>query len=398
MTGQRLLCLSAGLSLATACVPQVNSSLAPQRGPEARIRASFTGGITNRRAQARFTVEDDAYVMVGHLGGDGYVRILFPSSPFDRDAVTKGKTYTTNDVYAASDAIPALYQARTVRYRHLSARLDSYDGGGNGFFFIIASRHPLHFDEISAGGLFDVIEVPNYYDTYDPRLTIKALGDLVTRGSPYTLDFANSFSTVDYSSPFEQQWDCLTLSMFSFGFSGYAYTPYYPFGSRSFRNTLACASQYAALPYRNYRTLYGFANTPVTTITPTPRTDEPRGTIRPPWQRRVTPPRRSATRSAANAYLPDNVNARRVVTRASERLAERNRARAMHDRARRSGSDGRPGGRSANASSGSRATSAASDGRSAAASRESGSAGTSRAQPSSEGRASSSGGQRKRDP
>jgi hypothetical protein len=389
MTGHRVLGFSVALSLATACVPQVDPSLAPQRGPEARIRASFTGGITSRRAQARFTVDDDAYVMVGHLGGDGYVRVLFPNSPFDREAVRKGKTYTTSDVYAASDAIPALYQARTVWYRHVAARLDSYDGAGNGYFFIIASRYPLHFDEISEGGLFDIIEVPNYYETYDPRLTIKALGDLVSRGSPYTLDFASSFGTMDYSTPIDQHMDCLMLSMFPLGLSGYAYmTPYYLFGSRSFRKTLSCASQYAALPYYTYRTLYGFANNPVTIAPRQPRPEEPRGTIRPPWKRRVTPPPRPATRSASSAYLPERINARREVTRAAERLAERHRVRSAHERARASSGSSRE----ADMSRG-RSASAASTG-----SRESTAASTPRTQSSGGARTTSSGGERKRDP
>jgi hypothetical protein len=382
MTGQRLLGFSILLSLATACVPAVNQSLAPQRGPKARIHASFTGGITSRNAQARFTVDDDAYVMVGHLGGDGYVRILYPTSPLEQGLARKGKTYATENVYAAHDAIPALYQARTVRYRHVSARMDSYDGAGNGYFFLIASRYRLHFDEISMGGFFDIIEVPDYYDTYDPRLTIKALGDLVSRGSPYTLEFAGSFGTVDYSNYSDQRWDCLTLSMFHFGLSGYEYTPYYLFGSRSLRNSLSCGNQFAyGLGRYRYAGYDGFS--PSSTVTPTPPRAGPRGTIRPPWQRRALPPRRS-TASSSRSFLPQRINDRREATRSIERASSRARARESHDRAQGAQERARASGSSGSSSQASRGAAASSG-----AARETERASAPRAQPSGAGRSPS---------
>ena len=282
MTGQRLFGFAVLLSLSTACFPAVNQSLAPQMGPRARIHASFAGGITNRDARARFSVESDAYVMVGHLGGDGFVRILYPSAPTQRAVVQKGQTYTTADVSAVHDALPALYQAHTPRYRHISARLDSYDGAGNGYFFLIASRYPLHFGEIGIGDEFDVIEVPDYYSTYDPRLTIKALADLVSRGSPYTLEFASSFSTFDYSNSFDHRQDCLALSMVSFGSfaSPYGYLTDYFFASPSTRSAIGCASQYA---YSFFQPRYSYATyTPPSTVTPTipPRDSTPAPSVR----------------------------------------------------------------------------------------------------------------------
>ena len=335
MAYQRLWGVAAGLSLATACVPAANqNALAPQRGPEARVYASFTGGITNRSAHARFAVQSDAFVMVGHLGGDGYVRILYPSSANERGLVRKGKSYTTRNVPAYQDAIPALYNARTVRYRHVAARLDSYDGAGNGYFFIVASRYPLDFAEISEGGFFDEIEVPDYYDTYDPRLTVKALADLVSGGSPYTLDFASSFASVDYSSSFDQRLDCMTLSIASLGFASYSLWTqpyYYAFGTGSLRNVFGrngCANPYSYASYYNPRY---YANTYVPTLSPP--LPQPRGTIRPPWQRRVTPPRRSGV-SASSAYLPDRINQRREANGAMDRAGARARARDYHDRAR----------------------------------------------------------------
>ena len=318
MAGQRLVGVAILLSAATACVPPgVGTQLAPQRGPKARVTANFTGGLTNRSAQARFSVESDAYVMVGHLAGDGFVRILYPSTPQDRGMARKGQTYSTKNVFARYDAIPGLYAARTVRYRHVAARMDSYDGAGNGYFFIVASKYPLNFDEISEGSFFDEIEVPNYFETYDPRLTVKALADLVADGSPYTLDFAGSFSAIDYSTAYDQQHDCLALStvgldFLSFGLASMPY--YYAFGSSSMRSVFGrngCASpfQYASL----WRSRY-YTNSYTPTLTPAPRLPPaPRGTIRPPWQRRVTPPpRRSAYAAAASAHLPDRINARRA--------------------------------------------------------------------------------------
>jgi hypothetical protein len=309
MTAQRLFGISVLLSLASACTPSVNQhGLAPQRGPKARIHASFTGGISNRFAQARFTVDDNAHVLVGHLGGDGYIQILYPTTPDARALVQKGKTYSTTNVYARNDAIPSLFQARTVQYRHVAARMDSYDGGGNGYFFLIASKYPLYFEEISAGDVFDEIEVPNYYETYDPRLTIKALGDLVSRGRPYTLEFATSFGSVDYSTFYDHRADCRLLSM---AFSTYALTQpyYYAFGSRRTRSALSCGSYYASGFGRLSNPYYSSTNPTVAPLPPQPRA---RGTIRPPWQRRVAPPAR--TRGASTrAYLPERI-ARRAAS------------------------------------------------------------------------------------
>lgn len=318
---QRLVGLMLVLSATAACMPPVShEGLAPKRGPKAKIYASYTGGIVSRNAQARFSVESDAYVLVGHLGGDGYIRILHPTNPRERGAIRKGKTFTTNHVYAAHDAIPALFQARYVRYRHLGARMDSYDGAGNGYFFIIASRFPLSFDEISEGSQFDIIEVPNYFDTFDPRLTIRALGDLVSRGSPYTLEFATNFGAVNYASAFDQQLDCafLAASGLSFGTLGlWAQPYYYAFGAFGRRNLLDnCASQYA---FAFQRPSYYYSNNPTTTVLP-PRTQTPGPTIRPPWQRRVTPTR-AGSGTSARSYLPDRVNQRAEAHRRAPRLS-----------------------------------------------------------------------------
>ncbi|HET9452635.1 MAG TPA: hypothetical protein VFO66_00020, partial [Gemmatimonadaceae bacterium] len=53
--------------------------LVPKAGPEANVRVEYEGGVFNRRLSALFSTKRPAYVMVGHLGGDGVVRVLFPN-------------------------------------------------------------------------------------------------------------------------------------------------------------------------------------------------------------------------------------------------------------------------------------------------------------------------------
>ena len=80
-----------GVSLALlalgGCATQQGSQapipLKPEDGPKGSIRVGYMGGLIHRTLTAYFRTDKNAYVLVGHLGGDGLIRVLYPSDPRD---------------------------------------------------------------------------------------------------------------------------------------------------------------------------------------------------------------------------------------------------------------------------------------------------------------------------
>ena len=219
MTAQRLLGFPV-LMLVAACATTGTSrreSLAPKDGPRARVHATYDGGLTNRMLRASFSVDQAAYVMVGHLSGKGQVEILYPENAMIQSRVRAKKTYRVRSVPALYDGVPQLFSFASRAYRNHSARMDSYDGRGNGFIFLIASQYPLDFDGLSSDGFWDTYEVEDYASSWDPRYAIRDLAERVTRGAPFTLDYADSFGTNAFTSYADMQMDCSILSGMGFG-------------------------------------------------------------------------------------------------------------------------------------------------------------------------------------
>jgi hypothetical protein len=193
-------CASNGVSPRTA--------LAPRSGPGAHIYASVDGGLTNRTLRASFKVDRYAYVMVGHLAGDGRIGILYPVNAMTSARVRGNKSYAVGPVSAPYDGVPGLFSYASRTYRSTGARKDSYDGLGNGFVFIIASDSPLDADGLSTDGFWDDYEVTDYASSPDPRYAIRDFAQYVTRGLPYTLDYADTFGTNAFTSFANMQMDC----------------------------------------------------------------------------------------------------------------------------------------------------------------------------------------------
>ena len=214
MTAQQFLGFPA-LILVAACATtgiSRSESLAPKDGPRARVHATYDGGLTNRMLRASFSVDQAAYVMVGHLSGRGQVEILYPENAMMQSRVRAKKTYRVRSVPALYDGVPQLFSFASRAYRNHGARMDSYDGRGNGFIFLIASQYPLDFDGLSSDGFWDTYEVEDYASSWDPRYAIRDLADRVTRGAPFTLDYADSFGTNAFTSYADMQMDCSILS------------------------------------------------------------------------------------------------------------------------------------------------------------------------------------------
>jgi hypothetical protein len=220
MSAQRILGFPALLFLAACATSRTipRAELVPQNGPKARISASYGGGIAARTLRANFSVDKSAYVMVGHLAGDGRIRVLYPESALESNRVDAKKSYSIKSVQAQYDGAPQLFSFASRAYRSMSARQDSYDGRGNGFIFVIASAYPLEMSDLATDGVWDEYEVEDYSSTWDPRQSVSRLAQHVTRGVPYTLDYADSFTTHTYSSYATDIADCNILSSVLSGF------------------------------------------------------------------------------------------------------------------------------------------------------------------------------------
>lgn len=242
MSPQRALAFPLLLGLAAACAPVSSTSrsaIAPQLGPKASIYASYTGGLFDRSVHAWFRVEREAYVMVAHLSGEGVIRVVYPGSPRDSARIAARQSFRTSSFFAPYDAVPSLYSFVAAPIRNPSALISSYDGRGHGYIFLIASDTPLHFDEVSESGLWDEIDVVNYHRFHDPRLFVRDFADMVTAGEPYTLRFAQSYSTTSFTSYASAQMDCFVFcslplaALASLGYY-YGYGAYGSYCSRAY--------------------------------------------------------------------------------------------------------------------------------------------------------------------
>ena len=170
-------------------------AIADMEGPRVSIRAEFSNAAGTRRARALFDLQDDAYVLIGHIDADGVLRIVFPTTPNDEGFVKGNRSYQTNDFYAGF-VDQYQYRAQTF-YRAMSlSRTDSYDGG-LGYMFIIASWRPMRFDRFQTEGRWDSFEMTDDEYLRDPRPAIYELASLLVGESreAYTVKFARYYNT-----------------------------------------------------------------------------------------------------------------------------------------------------------------------------------------------------------
>ena len=195
---------SAGIFEGAARDSLIAQSIADREGPRVSIRAVFTNVDNTRHVRANFDLEDDAYVVVGHLDPDGVVRIVFPADPRDDGFVTGSKSYQTNEFFAGfSDEYRWRARDRSL-IRNSAASRDSYDGG-LGYVFIIASWRPMRTDQFSNGNKWDTFEVADRDYLRDPRPAINELAALLAGDNreAYTVQYARYFNTIASTSPFD---------------------------------------------------------------------------------------------------------------------------------------------------------------------------------------------------
>ncbi len=171
-------------------------AIADREGPRVSVSAEVTGfAAGSRRLRATFHLEDDAYVVVGHLGPDGILRIVFPADPLDDGFVRGRKSYRTAEFFAGFND--------QYRYRRTAGSFgmgpafnDSYDGG-TGYVFVIASWRPMRADRFTTDGRWDSFELAEMDYLRDPRPAIYELASLLAgeNREAYTVQFARYFNT-----------------------------------------------------------------------------------------------------------------------------------------------------------------------------------------------------------
>lgn len=327
---------------AAACakpqLPQGPRPIAPEAGPEASIRVGYSGGLLNRSLTAYFRVDPGAYALVGHLGGDGVIRILWPSTPYGAGWVVGKKSMRTGTYEAPYDGVPSLFSYSMSPYRNLGALSSSYDGRGHGYVFIIAARRPLAYGLLEDDmGQWSEWEVADYSHSSDPRYAIRDFADAVARGRPYTLEYAGSFTTTHYDQVASRAWDCALLSSFgAFGnaFMWSAMNYYSPVaGLLRFSPSSYCGYDYHAQMRYAWLTR-GRSETPppTTVIVPTkPTPGEPAPTLDRPGRRGLGPGVPTTTRNTIT----------RVETGGAESGASRSRPTYGSGRTRTAGTTGR---------------------------------------------------------
>jgi len=331
MIRSRVVVVSLGV-LASACVGRPNTGTSPMSVPRGSVYAQYTGGLTNRTLDARFQVDQDAYVMIGHLAGDGVIRILYPESPKASAKVRAKEWQRSRSTVAYYDAVPSLYAFTPVTYRLGGARMDSYDGLGHAFVFMITSKKELDFDAVSDKGFWNNFEVPDYTRLPDPRDAVREFAELVADG-PYALQFASSFRTVAMTDLAQQSFDCAVLgSLTSLSMASLYQTGFFNYGIG--RSYCGGGSSYALFFYpRPWR--YGQSGgwlLPATTVINNPVTrPSTRTRARPQPGRTMAEPRVVPVNAFGTTATRDRYPDRRTATRDPFGTDVRNGPRTTRD-------------------------------------------------------------------
>ncbi len=202
-------------------------------GPRVSIYAEVENSSGAELVRANFHLDDDAYVLVGHIDADGVLRITFPEAPVDNGFVHGHASYHTAQFFGG---FASQYRARFttgLERPNVNAAMDSYDGG-LGWVFVIASWQPMHFEKFSTGGYWDSFELNDADYMKDPRPAVYELAALLagTNSSSYTVRFANVHDTQSLYSGSRSLFASNSFGAemcngFGYGFSyGFASTPF----------------------------------------------------------------------------------------------------------------------------------------------------------------------------
>ena len=350
MKTSRILGCSAFVIAAAACAPKPVTNaqaptLKPREGPSASVYVNYMGGRIDRRLNATFSVDEDAYVLVGHLGGDGTLEVLFPESPRSRGRVEADTRLRTGQVEAYRDGMPPLFYTMSAN-RRSGALMDSYDGRGMGYVFIVASHRPLDFDRFEVDGEWDDLYVANFAASADPRWAVHDFAEVLTNGGgDYTLKFASS-SQSQYVNMFASRaWDCSLHR--PLGYTPLAYSYFFGpvLGWHSYYNSFGYGHGFGSycgggdywMSYDRMRRLNRrpiiIAWTPVVPVTP-PRVGTPATPTTPEVTRQGRRPHGDRALSLDRVALGPEESPRATLTNLPDRPHEPRRGRRVSDDSR----------------------------------------------------------------
>jgi hypothetical protein len=165
----RLALLAGGVTLAGCAVADLRPGIVrhetPKQiwqkfhGPGVRIRALVS---TSSMIQPEVSLADSAYLVIGDIGDDGTMRIIYPARPGEENLVPKGRAFRG----------PRFLPRIEMPFRATALAMGRTTPG---YAFVIASSLPLDLTKLAEGEHWSIFDV--YYDNHmsDPRPAITDL-------------------------------------------------------------------------------------------------------------------------------------------------------------------------------------------------------------------------------
>jgi hypothetical protein len=136
-------------------------------GPDVRIRAQVVNSNNSRMIEPVVSLGDSAWIVIGDIGDDGTMRIVYPQRPGEPHLVRRGRSFEG-----------PRFQPRVVLPFIQSAFSPARTAPG--YTFVIASSSPLDLAKLAEGERWSVFDV--YYENHmlDPRPAITDLAAAIS--------------------------------------------------------------------------------------------------------------------------------------------------------------------------------------------------------------------------
>lgn len=136
-------------------------------GPGVRIRANVVATDNARMIEPIVSLSDSAYLVIGDIGDDGTLRIVYPVRPGEPNLVRRDGSFEG-----------PRFQPRVIL--PFMPRALSISRTAPGYAFVIASSLPLDLTKLAEGERWSVFDV--YYDNHmvDPRPAITDLAAAIS--------------------------------------------------------------------------------------------------------------------------------------------------------------------------------------------------------------------------
>ena len=131
-------------------------------GPGVYIRANVVATNNSRMIEPIVSVSDSAFLVIGDIGDDGSLRIIYPERPGEPNLVRRGRSFE-GPRFQPRVVLPFMPTSLAVSRT------------APGYAFVIASSLPLDLTKLADGERWSIFDV--YYDNHmaDPRPAITDL-------------------------------------------------------------------------------------------------------------------------------------------------------------------------------------------------------------------------------